>query len=275
MSLFIASLNSGSNGNCYYVGNGREAILVDAGISCRETERRMARLGLPMSTVKAIFVSHEHTDHIAGLPVLARKYKLPVYLTQAMIPHSGLDAAVHHIELFRSDDLVEIGDLQVKCFSKLHDACDPHSFTVSGGEITVGVFTDLGRCCNNLVAHFRQCHAAFLEANYDVEMLNSGRYPYFLKKRISGGHGHLSNDEALNLFLTHKPAFMSHLLLAHLSKDNNCPELVQKLFGSRAGATRVAVASRYHESEVHHITGEMPLADASFEAPVAVQMSLF
>lgn len=275
MSLFIASLNSGSNGNCYYVGNGHEAILVDAGISCRETERRMSRLGLPMSTVKAIFVSHEHTDHIAGLPVLAKKYSLPVYTTQAMIPHSGLDAAVHHIVIFRSDESVQIGGLLVKCFSKLHDACDPHSFTVSGGGITVGVFTDLGRCCDNLVAHFGQCHAAFLEANYDTEMLHNGRYPYFLKKRISGGKGHLSNNESLNLFLRHKPAFMSHLLLSHLSKDNNCPELVQKLFSSHAGATKVAVASRYHESEVYHITGEMPFAEAPCEIPVAMQMSLF
>lgn len=275
MSLLIASLNSGSNGNCYYVGNGHEAVLVDAGISCRETERRMARLGLPMSTVRAIFISHEHTDHIAGLPVLARKYKLPVHITPAMVPHSGLDASVHHIVHFCTDDVVQVGGLRVKCFSKLHDACDPHSFTVSGGGITVGVFTDLGRCCDNLVAHFRQCHAAFLEANYDVEMLNNGRYPYFLKKRITGGKGHLSNDESLNLFLSHKPAFMSHLLLSHLSKDNNCPDLVQKLFSSRAGATRVAVASRYRESEVYHITGEMPVAELLQEAPVAVQMSLF
>src|SRR5258707_8402431 len=141
MSLFITSLNSGSNGNCYYIGNEREAILVDAGISCRETEKRMDRLGLSMQKVKAIFVSHEHSDHIRGIPVLAKKFKLPVYITPGTLMHlSGVDHfKVHHLSAFQT---VQIGDLEVTSFPKVHDASEPHSFIVSCRYVKVGVFTD-------------------------------------------------------------------------------------------------------------------------------------
>src|ERR1700710_143195 len=111
MSLFVASLNSGSNGNCYYVGSEREAILVDAGISCRETETRMARLGLSMRKVKAIFVSHEHSDHIRGITVLAKKYQLPVYITQATLLHGGLRLDEHLVSSFLADEPIRIGNL--------------------------------------------------------------------------------------------------------------------------------------------------------------------
>src|ERR1700712_5124167 len=169
MSLFITSLNSGSNGNCYYIGNEREAILVDAGISCRETEARMKRLGLSMNKVKAIFISHEHSDHIRGITVLAKKYKLPVYITPLTLQHGGLILNDGLVSEFIADEPVHIGGLAVTAFSKLHDAAHPHSFTVACGNIKVGVFTDIGAVCENLVHHFQQCHAAFLETNYDEE----------------------------------------------------------------------------------------------------------
>ncbi|RCH54366.1 MBL fold metallo-hydrolase [Mucilaginibacter hurinus] len=269
MALYIASLNSGSNGNCYYVGNGREAVLVDAGISCREIERRMARLGLSMNIVKAVFVSHEHTDHISGLAVLCRKYKLPVYVTPGTMLNGKLTPeCFYHIA---DHQRVTVGGLTITSFSKLHDAAEPHSFIISGEGITVGVFTDLGSACKNLIKYFKQCHAAFLEANYDEQMLNNGRYPYFLKRRISGGRGHLSNTQALQLFLEHKPSFMSHLLLAHLSKDNNCPDLVQRLFSGHADTTRVIVASRYQETEVFTVTNK----PEGVTAAANLQFSLF
>ncbi|RVT99777.1 MBL fold metallo-hydrolase [Mucilaginibacter limnophilus] len=257
MSLFIASLNSGSNGNCYYVGNSNEAVLIDVGISCREVERRMARIGLSMNKVKAIFISHEHSDHISGVAVLCRKYKLPVYITPATMLHGRLmlDCVVN----FADHVPITIGDLVITPFSKLHDAAHPHSFTVACNGITIGVFTDLGAPCDNLVRYFKQCHAAFLEANYDEQMLASGRYPYFLKRRISGGKGHLSNTQALRLFLDHRPSFMSHLLLAHLSKDNNCPDLVHQLFTQHAGNTQIVVASRFKETQVYKVSGKAPV----------------
>lgn len=253
MSLFITSLNSGSNGNCYYIGNAQEAILVDAGISCRETEKRMGRLGLSIQKVKAIFVSHEHTDHISGIPVLAKKYQIPVYFTTQTLQNCKLNLEEYLIESFITYQTISIGGLVITAFPKLHDACNPHSFLITCLGITVGVFTDIGMACEQVVHHFSQCHAAFLEANYDDEMLENGSYPYHLKRRIRGGYGHLSNKQALALFITNKPVFMSHLLLSHLSKNNNDPKLVQELFDNHADGTTVIVASRFEETPVYKI----------------------
>ncbi|HEY1112277.1 MAG TPA: MBL fold metallo-hydrolase [Chitinophagaceae bacterium] len=278
MALFISSLNSGSNGNCYYVGNSQEAVLVDAGISCRETETRMKRLGLSMSTVKAIFVSHEHTDHVRGIPVLAQKYNLPVYITPGTLRGCRFRLPKSLIYNFASQAPVSIGGLVVTAFPKLHDASEPHSFVVGYNEIRVGVFTDIGAPCEQLTYHFRQCHAAFLESNYDVEMLEKGRYPYYLKTRIRGGHGHLSNTQALEFFTTHKPSYMSHLILSHLSQDNNCPKLVHQLFRQHAGGVEVIVASRHEETAVYAIRGTAEIIDRGtipVAAPRPVQASLF
>jgi len=252
MPVFIASLNSGSNGNCYYVGNEHEAVLVDAGISCRETEKRMLRLGLSMQKVKAVFISHEHSDHIRGLAVLAKKYRLPVYVTDGTVHHCG-NVPKELCFTLRSYENVQIGNLQITAFPKHHDAVEPHSFMISDGDTRIGVFTDIGAPCEHLIRHFKQCHAVFLEANYDEAMLEQGRYPFYLKRRIRGGKGHLSNAQALQLFIDHRPAFMSHVLLAHLSKDNNDPELALQLFMQHAGNIHVSVASRYNESEVYCI----------------------
>jgi phosphoribosyl 1,2-cyclic phosphodiesterase len=253
MSLFIASLNSGSNGNCYYVGNNREAILIDAGISCRETEIRMKRLGLNMQQVKAIFVSHEHSDHINGIPTLAKKYNLPVYVTDATRHHGGLPLNHQQAISFKAYEPVQIGELSIKAFPKFHDAAEPHSFTVTGAATTIGIFTDIGAPCEHVTLHFQKCHAAFLEANYDEDMLDKGRYPHYLKNRIRSGHGHLSNKQALELFIQYRPTFMSHLLLSHLSQDNNSPTLVQELFKKHAGNTEIVIASRHAETAVYQI----------------------
>lgn len=274
MSLFIASINSGSNGNCYYVGNSQEAVLIDAGISCRETEKRMKRMGLSIEKVKAIFVSHEHGDHITGVPALSKKYGLPVYITNTTFANSTIPIEPALQKDFSAGKSISIGNLSIKAFSKFHDASDPYSFLISHNAIHVGVFTDLGRACQQLVHHFSQCHAAFLEANYDTVMLEKGNYPYHLKKRISGGNGHLSNHQALTLFLHHKAPHLSHLILSHLSKNNNDPQLVAELFNAHKGDTQIIVASRYKESAVYHISG-----GATSGLPPAVkqhpQLSLF
>lgn len=277
MSLFIASLNSGSNGNCYYIGNEHEAVLIDAGISCRETEKRMLRLGLSMQKVKAIFVSHEHADHINGIPVLAKKYRLPVYITPPTLKRGGLTLDQELVTSFNTFDTIAIGDLHITAFPKHHDASDPHSFLITCRDVKVGVFTDIGVVCENLIHHFSQCHAAFLEANYDDEMLDNGGYPYHLKRRIRGGQGHLSNKQALGLFTTYKPAFMTHLLLSHLSKNNNDPQLVQDLFDSCSGDTNIIVASRHVETEVYYISnnGQSIQVNKPRVEAKAQQISLF
>ena len=253
MSLFITSLNSGSNGNCYYIGNETDAILVDAGISCREIEKRMKRLSLDIHKVKAVFVSHEHTDHISGVQVLSKKYKLPVYITNVTHRFGRLRLDKDLVTSFTAYQAITIGNLTITAFPKFHDAADPYSFVVSCNQIKVGVFTDIGTPCENLVHHFKQCHAAFLEANYDDTMLENGTYPHYLKNRIRGDKGHLSNKQALELFTTHRPSFMSHLFLSHLSKNNNCPRLVQQLFDEHAAGVKMIIASRYEETPVFHI----------------------
>lgn len=252
MSLYIASINSGSNGNCYYAGNENEAVLIDAGISCRETEKRMAALGLDITKLKAIFVSHEHSDHISGIAVLSKKWNLPVYVTDNTKPFCYLSSE-HQTVSFSADERIMVGDLMITAFSKFHDAVHPHSFVVEHKNVRVGVFTDIGRPCKNLIQHFKTCHAVFLEANYDTDMLMNGNYPYHLKKRISAGEGHLSNDEALEVFLKHRTPALSHLILSHLSKNNNDPQKVETLFLPHAKHTRITVASRYAPSEVFHI----------------------
>lgn len=253
MQLFVTALNSGSNGNCYYIGNQEEAILVDAGISCRETEKRMKRLGLSMEKVKAIFVSHEHSDHIRGIAGICKKWALPVYITPYTLSNAKLSTTYSHYLPFQAYEPVSIGGLTVTAFPKFHDASDPHSFVVSSEEVNIGVFTDIGAPCEHLIRHFEMCHAIFLEANYDEEMLANGRYPYFLKQRISGGKGHLSNQQALQLFLSCRASFLSHVFLSHMSKDNNCPELAHSLFQEHAQETEIVIASRFEETGLYTI----------------------
>lgn len=256
MSLYIASLNSGSNGNCYYIGNDTEAVLIDAGISCRETERRMHRLGLSMNNVKGIFISHEHTDHVNGVNSICKKYKIPVYATKTTLKNSCVFIDPSLINYFITDNPVSIGAISVYPFKKYHDADDPHSFVVGNSSVKVGVFTDLGKVCDQLIYHFAQCNAAFLESNYDADMLANGSYPFYLKRRITNGLGHLSNSEALQLFIEHRQPLLELLILSHLSKNNNCPKLVSDLFTQHAGDTKIVVASRHEETKLIKITAK-------------------
>ncbi|MBA3828446.1 MAG: MBL fold metallo-hydrolase [Taibaiella sp.] len=274
MSLSIASLNSGSNGNCYYISNEHEAVFIDAGLSCRETEIRMSRLGLSMQKVKAIIVSHEHSDHINGITTLSRKYRIPVYITGTTLQHSRVHLSPDLIRPFIKHQVIQVGGLSITSFPKFHDASDPHSFIVSGNGVTIGVFTDIGHCCDQVHHYFKQCHAIFLEANYDEEMLTNGRYPHNLKARIRGNNGHLSNAQALALFQTHRPSFMSHVILSHLSKDNNCPDLVQNLFSQWAANTHISIASRYKETPVYQIHNEKKVVSKKTKATQA-QLQLF
>jgi phosphoribosyl 1,2-cyclic phosphodiesterase len=273
MSLQVSSINSGSNGNCYYVGNDSEAVLIDIGISCREVEKRLKRLSLDVGKIKAIFISHEHSDHIRGLEVFSRKHKLPVYITRETLKGGRLFIEETLLRSFNAHDPVVIGSLVVTAFPKFHDAADPHSFIVEHQGVVAGIFTDIGESCDHVVSYFKKCHMAFLESNYDEHMLETGAYPYYLKKRIRSDKGHLSNAQALKLFVDHRPEFMSHVFLSHLSKDNNCPILAGDLFKQHSGNTKVVVASRYEETPVYEIGNgsDAPLRSNT----VAEQMSLF
>lgn len=253
MSLFISSLNTGSNANCFYVGNSSEGVLIDVGLTCKETELRMTRLGLDMNMIKGIFISHEHSDHIKGLPTIAKKYQIPVFITPATLQGGRQNLPTHLLHGFSAYESICLGKLEVIAFPKMHDAAEPHSFLIRYGGITVGVFTDIGSHCEHVIKNFQLCDAVFLEANYDDELLNRGNYPYFLKNRIRGERGHLSNLQALALFKTHRSSKLSHLFLSHLSKENNCPELVHRLFNEFAENTKIIVAPRHQETELFHI----------------------
>lgn len=275
MPAYLASINSGSNGNCYYIGDGTDAVLIDAGISCRQTEQRMNRLGLSLSDVRAVFISHEHTDHTRGVEVISKKYRIPVYITEKTHHHSRLyldKSLVHH---FDTGQTIRIGNLRVKPFPKSHDAAEPHSFTVSAGRITTGVFTDIGTACKEVTGHLRKCHACFLESNYDEKMLDTGRYPVHLKRRIKSDHGHLSNTQALELFLNHRPSALKLLILSHLSAENNHPDIVQELFTRHAGDVRIVVASRYGESDVYALESAKSGKTGIVVRPSGMQLKLF
>lgn len=187
------------------------------------------------------------------MKLLSKKYSLPVYTTATTLLHAGLRLQENLVRQFNAHEQILIGSISITPFPKLHDSCDPYSFIISSNYIKVGVFTDIGKACENVVNHFKQCNAAFLETNYDEEMLEQGDYPYYLKKRIKGGMGHLSNKQALDLFLKYKPSFMSHLFLSHLSKNNNCPKLVSQLFNIHAGGVQIIIASRDEAIPVYHI----------------------
>jgi phosphoribosyl 1,2-cyclic phosphodiesterase len=275
MSLFVSSLNSGSNGNCYYVGNDEEGILIDGGISCKETEKRLKRVGLSIRKVKAIFVSHEHGDHIHGVPGIAKKHKIPVYITPRTLQNGNVEIQPDFIHEFHAHIPVQIGNISVTAFPKLHDAIDPHSFVIASDTVTVGIFTDIGAACDQVRAYFKQCNAVFLESNYDEHMLDQGPYPYYLKERIRGGKGHLSNSEALNLFLENRHPYLTHLFLSHLSRENNSPRLVRDIFTRVAGTTQIVVNSREKESRLFHIRNVMAKIKSPSKEMAKTQLALF
>lgn len=279
MSLYVASLNSGSNGNCYFIGNNIEGVLVDAGISCREIEKRLKRLEISIQKIKGVFISHEHGDHIHGVAALSKKYAIPVYISSKTYKAANTQVEQDRCHFFEAGHSLSIGTLTVYPFRKYHDAADPFSFVVKNQEVSVGVFTDIGRVCEVVIEFFRQCHAVFLETNYDEEMLEKGSYPLALKNRIRNGFGHLSNSQALDLANNHAPAFMSTLFLSHLSKNNNSPERALKAFLSCSKNITVIVAPRDRETALFHIEQTKNVDKVSFVAlanrHVSKQLQLF
>lgn len=275
MSLLVASLNSGSNGNCYYLSNGDEAVLIDCGIPAREIERRMKRLGLSIRKVQGVFISHEHGDHVSGTNSLAKKFNVPVYITPRTCEHSHLKVKEEQLRFISSNDTIRIGSLTIESFAKSHDAVDPVSFLVRSSSATVGVFTDLGYASDLVISKFRDCHAAFLEANYDEAMLEHGHYPYHLKERIRGNLGHLSNVQALQLLNDHRSDFMSHVFLSHLSKHNNSPKVVTKVFDPLKDHLEIVIAPRQKETPLYHIRGGVSRSRGQGAALPAEQLTLF
>lgn len=222
----LVSIASGSSGNCIYVGSDDTHILVDAGISNKRIEKGLNEIGLKGSELQGVVVTHEHSDHVKGLGVLARKYEVPIYGTRETLEEIGGMGSLGNFprDLFcpvSPDVTFTIGDLELCPFSIDHDAANPVAYRVKHEKRSVAVATDMGHFDQYIIDHLQGLDALLLESNHDVNMLETGPYPYYLKRRILGDHGHLSNENAGRLLNSILHDNLKQILLGHLSKENN------------------------------------------------------
>jgi phosphoribosyl 1,2-cyclic phosphodiesterase len=222
----FASLGSGSRGNATLVEYQGTLVMIDCGFSCRETERRMARLGCQPADIAALLVTHEHGDHVRGVAPLARKYGFPVWLTHGT-RHMLRDADMPSVQEIDAATRIDIGELRIQPFTVPHDAREPCQFTLQAGKRRLGLLTDTGRITPHIVASLGACDALLLECNHDSTMLANGPYSRFLQQRVGGPLGHLSNAQAAGLLAQLDTARLQHLVAAHLSDKNNQPDLAR------------------------------------------------
>lgn len=226
----FGTIASGSSGNCLYVGNQDSHILIDAGVSGKHIKEGLEGFGVNPAELDAILITHEHIDHISGLGVMARKYKVPIYATEKTLVQIEHTKSVGKIstELFRvvkPDDTYRIGDIHIRPFSISHDAQDPVSYVFGCGGIKIGMVTDLGYFDEAIVDELKDSDILYIEANHDIHMLQVGPYPYYLKQRILGNKGHLCNEMAGRLIKELYSSRLKNVILGHLSRENNFPEL--------------------------------------------------
>jgi phosphoribosyl 1,2-cyclic phosphodiesterase len=266
-------LASGSRGNTAVLSSSGTSILIDAGISCRETMRRMLRAGEDPAKLSAIVITHEHQDHITGLGVLARKLKIPVYITgythqewqrwvrgpasrQSELYEDDDKAHLDCCEHFRAGVKFQIGDIEILPFTIPHDAADPVGFIFRTEGLKIGMATDLGYMPASVKVHLRGCDALVLESNHDLEMLRGGPYPWSVKQRVMSRVGHLSNHSLAEFFSTDYDGGAAFVVLAHLSESNNHPELArqsaERALGGRLNLiqNRLVLASQTEPMEV-------------------------
>lgn len=226
----LCSIASGSSGNCIYVGSDATHLLIDAGISGKRIEEGAALLGLRLTEIDGIFITHEHADHISGLGVLARKYGIPIYATRGTMEairktHSlgKIDDSLFH--MITADEKCIIKDMALYPMRTSHDAQEPVAYRISHDQKKIGIITDLGCYNEYTIACLKDLDVLYLEANHDVNMLQVGPYPYYLKQRILSDRGHLSNEASGKLLSRLLNDHMQAVVLGHLSKENNLPEL--------------------------------------------------
>jgi len=224
-NLGVCVLASGSKGNAIFISSGDTSLLIDAGLSGIEIERRLRSRGLDPKDLNAIIVSHEHSDHIQGVGILSRRYKLPVYISsktrEAAVSQLG---NLHDFKKFECGSMFTINDLSIHPFSISHDAKDPCGFTVNQNGTKVGIATDLGIATSMVKEHLKGCTLLILEANHDEQMLINGPYPWPVKQRIKSRIGHLSNAASKTLLNELQHDGLKHVMLAHLSETNNTPQ---------------------------------------------------
>jgi phosphoribosyl 1,2-cyclic phosphodiesterase len=218
--MWFASLGSGSKGNATLVRSADTLLMVDCGFSTRETTRRLAALDVRPEQIDAILVTHEHSDHCAGVASLSRRFQIPVYLTHGTASTGRCDGS-HSLQCFNSEDSFAIGSLQVKAVTVPHDAAEPCQYRLSSGGRSLGILTDLGSITPHVLDSYRDCHSLVLEFNHDLLMLQAGSYPPALKRRVGGDWGHLNNLQAAQLLRDLGTARPGQLVVAHISENNN------------------------------------------------------
>ena len=246
MAVQLTILGSGSSGNCAYVETAETRILVDAGFSLRQIRQRLATIGRTPENLTGVLITHEHSDHVAGLPMLCEKLRIPIYCngpTQEEIQFQF--SKKFDCRLFATGASFEIGDVLVETFSIPHDAQDPVGYLLRTNGVNLGFLTDLGHATKLVLERVRPAHALVLESNHDVKMLQDCPHrPWSLKQRILGRHGHLSNEAAADAAQEIMSAELRHLFLGHLSSECNKPEIARRVMNARLqkiGATHVHV----------------------------------
>ena len=227
-SLAVCTLASGSKGNSTYVSDGTTSILIDAGLSGTEIQRRLNSRNLTAEHLDAIVVSHEHSDHIKAVGVLSRRYDLPVFINRNAQNALMQLGRIKQLRMFECGTTFPINNLMIHPFSISHDAADPVGFTIGQNGTKIGIATDLGIATSMVREHLKSCSLLILEANHDPEMLANGPYPWPLKQRIKSRTGHLSNVDSKNLLQELQHDKLEHVILAHLSETNNTPQKAYK-----------------------------------------------
>lgn len=246
----FASLGSGSRGNGTVVSFGGVHLLVDCGFTVKQTRQRLARLGLDAADLTAILVTHEHSDHIAGVGPLARRFGLPVYLTHGTLGAHGSrlgDWAMLDLRPFSGGHEFEIDGIGISAVTVPHDAREPVQYVFEGGGRRIGVMTDLGHVTSHLVDRYRGLDGMLIESNHDLDMLRTGPYPVYLQRRVGGSHGHLNNAQTLAFVSETVQWERTHLVIGHISEQNNCPRLLASLyepFASRLASLTFASQTR-------------------------------
>jgi phosphoribosyl 1,2-cyclic phosphodiesterase len=258
MGVTVTMLASGSRGNCAVVASASTKILVDAGISGRETFKRLKSMGEDAHSLSAILVTHEHSDHIYGLVTLAKRLSIPVFMTgathqawaRALRDEHGEKPRLDKFERFEAGYRFHVGDIEVKPFTIPHDAADPVGFTFRAEGVKIGIATDLGYLPVSVRDHLRGCDVLVMESNHDLEMLRVGPYPWSVKQRVMSRVGHLSNEALANFLINDYDNSATFVVLAHLSEQNNHPEIArreaEKALSSRGGLfhNRVLLAAQ-------------------------------
>jgi phosphoribosyl 1,2-cyclic phosphodiesterase len=228
----ICALASGSSGNCFYIENRKNSgILIDAGITCKQIEERLGKIGKKPENIKAMFITHEHSDHTRGADVLGRKFNIPIFATKKTIKSRFLCNDEKLINTIKNNETLQTAGLQIEAFSKSHRAEDPVSYNVINHK-RVSIITDAGHACKNVISNVADADFLFLESNYDELMLKNGPYPSHVKAWIKSDIGHLSNTQSGLCVLEHGSRKLKNVVLSHISENNNMKELALKTFNS-------------------------------------------